>query len=394
MRIDVFFDVYPHPAKPYLEAQLLEWRRQGHVRRLFSLGQIPDARSAFDITFIHTLRQRPVQLSCKVISRILTRPARCWRIWRSEHRIVPKVKRLATDAQLPSDTPDVYFMHNLATAVRFSYLKRAAPRAALAIYYHGGEIPGVRQIPYEASAQTLGRADIIFSNTEASVRDVVSRGAPADRTVRIPVGFPLERFTPPAGRTYLPDHRWRFACVGRMAREKGFDVALRAFAALRAHIPSFQVTFVGAGPELQPLRQLASELALNDIVRFRGHVESDALVPLLAQFDALVLSSVPVAGTNWAETQATIMQEAMLMGAVVVASDIGGVRESLPAALHSYLYTPGSDHELRDRLIALAACDHAALRELSAVAREFVLTHYDIRAINERLLGHLASVAA
>ena len=205
VRIDVFFGVYPHPAKPYLEAQLIEWRRQGHALRLFSLGKIPDARSEFDITFIDTLRQRPVQLSCKVISRILTRPARRWR---SERRIVPKVKRLATDTQLPSDTPDVLSMHNLATAVRFSHLKHAAPRTALAIYYRGGEIPGVRQIPFEASSQALRRADINFSDTEASVRNVVSRGAPADRTARIPVGVPLERFMPP-------------------------DVALRAFVALR-----------------------------------------------------------------------------------------------------------------------------------------------------------------
>ena len=82
------------------------------------------------------------------------------------------------------------------------------------------------------------------------------------------------------------------------------------------------------------------------------------------------------------------------MRTVVVASDIGGVRESLPLALHPYLYTPGSVPELRDRLIALAACDRQGLRELSAVAREFVVTHYDIRAINEKLLRRLGSVAA
>ncbi|EQD34106.1 glycosyl transferase, group 1, partial [mine drainage metagenome] len=130
------------------------------------------------------------------------------------------------------------------------------------------------------------------------------------------------------------------------------------------------------------------------IVRFRGHVEFDTLVALLAEFDALVLSSVPVAGSNWVETQATVMQEAMVMGTVVVASDIGGVRESLPTALHPYLYAPGSVQELRDRLIALGASDRRALHQLSTLARDFVLTHYDICAINERLLRHLGSVAA
>jgi len=394
MRIDVFFDVYPHPAKPYFEAQLSEWQHQGQVLRLFSLGQIPGAKSQFDITHIGTLRQRPVQLCCKVALRILTHPARCMRIWRSERRVVDKVKRLVTDAQLPADAPDVYFMHNLATAVHFSYLAHAAPHTRLAIYYHGGEIPGVKQIPFEAASRALGRAQVIFSNTEASVAEAISRGAPPARTARVPVGFPLERFVLPADRTYLPDNRWRFVCVGRMAPEKGFGVALRAFAALRAHIPSFEATFIGGGPELLRLKQLSSELNLDDVVRFRGHVEFDALVPLLARFDALVLSSVPVTGSNWTETQATVMQEAMLMRTVVVAADIGGVRESLPPALHAYLYTPGSVPELRDRLIALAACDRQRLRELSAIAHEFVLTHYDIRAINEKLLHRLGSVAA
>lgn len=394
MRIDVFFDVYPHPAKPYFEAQLSEWQHQGQVLRLFSLGQIPGAKSQFDITHIGTLRQRPVQLCCKVALRILTHPARCMRIWRSERRVVDKVKRLVTDAQLPADAPDVYFMHNLATAVHFSYLAHAAPHTRLAIYYHGGEIPGVKQIPFEAASRALGRAQVIFSNTEASVAEAISRGAPPERTARVPVGFPLERFVLPADRTYLPDNRWRFVCVGRMAPEKGFGVALRAFAALRAHIPSFEATFIGGGPELLRLKQLSSELNLDDVVRFRGHVEFDALVPLLARFDALVLSSVPVTGSNWTETQATVMQEAMLMRTVVVAADIGGVRESLPPALHAYLYTPGSVPELRDRLIALAACDRQRLRELSAIAHEFVLTHYDIRAINEKLLHRLGSVAA
>ncbi len=393
MRIDVFFDVYPHPAKPYFEAQLSEWRRQGHVLRLFSLGQIPGASSQFDFTFIDTLRQRPLQLARKVAMRILTQPSRCRRIWRAERGLASKVKRLVTDAQLPTDTPDVFFMHNLATAVHFSYLRHAAPHTRLAIYYHGGEIPGVRQIPLEVSAPTLGRADVIFSNTEASVNEVIGRGAPRERTARIPVGFPLERFVPPADRTYLPDQRWRFVCLGRMAPEKGFDVALRAFAALRAHIPSFEVAFIGGGPQLQRLQGLSHELALDDIVRFLGHIAFPELITLLAHFDALVIASLPVAGSNWTETQATVMQEAMLMRTVVVAADIGGVRESLPAALHPYLYPPGSVTELTDRLISLASCNGETLRQLSAIAREFVLTHYDIRTINERLLYHLGSVA-
>ncbi len=395
MRIDVFFDVYPHPAKPYFEAQLSEWHRQGHALRLFSLGQIPGATSQFDFTFIRTLRQRPLQLARKVALRILTQPARCLRIWRAERGFASKVKRLVTDAQLPTDTPDVFFMHNLATAVHFSYLKHAAPRTTLAIYYHGGEIPGVRQIPLAVSAQTLGRADVIFSNTEASVNEVIGRGAPRERTVRVPVGFPLDRFTQPADRAYLPDQRWRFVCLGRMAPEKGFDVVLRACAALRTRQPNFHLTLIGTGPQLPALKALAAQLELDEHVTFAGFIDLyQEMNALLARYDALIISSLPVPGSNWRETQACVMQEAMLMGACVIASDIGGIRESLPSFLHPYLYTPGSQDELLMRLVAMMAIDETTLRSMGQNARRFVEEHYDIRAVNRQLLARLDPVNA
>jgi len=100
MRIDVFFDAFPHPAKPNLETQLIEWQRQGHTLRLYSMGRVHPAVSTFPVTFIRTLREAPVRLSCRVLWRAMTRPARARRITRSERSIVRKLKLLVTDAQI------------------------------------------------------------------------------------------------------------------------------------------------------------------------------------------------------------------------------------------------------------------------------------------------------
>ena len=394
MKIDVYFDVYPHPSKPYFEAQLSEWRRQGHQLRLFSLGQIPGATSAFPITFVRTLRQRPARLIGKMLWRMLTCPGRSWRVARSERSPLLIAKRLATDAQLPPDAPDVHFMHNLATAVHFTYLRHATPRTTLAIYYHGGEIPGVRQIPFEESAGALGRAHVVFSNTAASVDEAVSRGAARETAVRVPVGFPLERFAPPVERPYLPEHRWRFVCLGRMAREKGFDVVLRAFAELKRQRQDFHLTLIGGGPELVPLKRLATQLELDDYVTFLGFIESyQDMVDHLAAVDTLVFSSLPVPGSNFRDTQACVMQEAMLMGASVVASDIGGIRESLPPVMHPYLYTPGSQDELLASLAAMMKNDATVLESMNQTARRFVVENYDIRRVNEALLTQITTVS-
>lgn len=392
MRIDVFFDAFPHPAKPHLETQLLEWRRQGHILRVISLHPHPDATSALEATAIHTLRQRPLWLAFRIIWRVLSCPRRTLRIFRHAKFLREAIKCLAQDAQLPSDPPEIHFVHNLTAAIYFSYLKSAEPDVPLAIYYHGGELPGMRQIPPADSARALRCADLVFSNTQASIKEVIERGAAPDRVACAPTSFDLELFPDPDRRSYLPANRWRFVCVGRMSPEKGFRVALEAFAALRRSTSAFDVTFIGDGPELETLKQSAQRLHLQDVVRFLGHVESARLIPLLADFDALVLSSLAIDGVNWTETQAAVMQEAMLMRALVIASDFGGVRESLPAALHSYLYTPGSPEALLARLISLTSCNQETVRALGQEARQFVIENYDIRKVNARLLARLAAL--
>lgn len=392
MRIDVFFDAFPHPAKPNLETQLLEWQRQGHQIRVYSLARIGRASSAFPVSVIQKLRQRPVRLSLGTMWRFFTRPRRALRIWAHRHSLRNAAQLLVRDAQLSSDPPDVYFIHNLTAAVSFSYLRNAVPTVPLAVYYHGGELPGVPQIAPEAARRALQCADMVFSNTQASINEVIARGAAPGRTSCAPTSFALERFPRPDRRDYLPRNRWRFVCVGRLAPEKGFDVALRAFAELHQHTSAFDVTFIGNGPEYENLKDLTNQLKLQDSVRFLGHVDSQRLIPLLADFDAFVLSSRPIAGSNWSETQAAVMQEAMLMGTVVIASDLGGVRESLPSVLHPYLYAPGSTAELLMRLLSITSIQTTELQTLSESARQFVIENYDIRKVNKRLLTRLASL--
>lgn len=391
MRIDVFFDAFPHRAKPNMEAQLVEWQRQGQRLRIFSLGRIGNATSAFPVTFLDSIRSNPVRMIWKMLSRALHQPSRTWRIIRTAPGVRTALQRLARDAQLPVDPPDVHYIHNLAAAVPFSYLKAAAPNTTHAIYYHGGELPGVPQISAQQAATALGCADIVFSNTRASIDEVVSRGAPRERTACVPTAICIDRFRLPTDRRYLPEGQWRFVCIGRMSPEKGFESALQAFAELHRRNVSFELTLIGDGPIRPLLEALAAHLQLDDSVQFLRHLDFTTLIPRLAEFDALVLSSVAVAGSNWRETQGTVMQEAMLMGAVVVASDLGGVRESVPAELHDYLYPPGSVDDLVDRLESLMHLDEPALRRLSHAARRFVVDNYDIRSVNQHLLERLAA---
>ncbi|MGA2671963.1 MAG: glycosyltransferase [Terracidiphilus sp.] len=61
--------------------------------------------------------------------------------------------------------------------------------------------------------------------------------------------------------------------VGRLAREKGFDLLLRALAAVRQQFPNADLVIAGAGPEEAALKTICRELGIAAAVRFVGHVD-------------------------------------------------------------------------------------------------------------------------
>jgi glycosyltransferase involved in cell wall biosynthesis len=60
--------------------------------------------------------------------------------------------------------------------------------------------------------------------------------------------------------------------VGRLSREKGFDLLLRAFASVRTQFPGARLLIAGIGPEEAALKAECSALGLDPAVRFAGRL--------------------------------------------------------------------------------------------------------------------------
>jgi glycosyltransferase involved in cell wall biosynthesis len=61
--------------------------------------------------------------------------------------------------------------------------------------------------------------------------------------------------------------------VGRLSKEKGFDLLLEALVLVRARIPGVGLVIAGAGPEEDALKKESCELGLRDAVEFAGPVD-------------------------------------------------------------------------------------------------------------------------
>ena len=101
--------------------------------------------------------------------------------------------------------------------------------------------------------------------------------------------------------------------VGRLTRQKGQDVAVRALAAMQT--PGAVLRLVGDGPDRAALLELAASLGLSARIELTGTVDDTA--PHLRAAD------VVIAPSRWEGLSLTLL-EAMACGAPIVASRVAG----------------------------------------------------------------------
>jgi len=135
--------------------------------------------------------------------------------------------------------------------------------------------------------------------------------------------------------------------AGRLVREKGVDILLRAFAKTTEQLPCARLLIAGDGPESEKLKRLIGDLDLDSNVTFHGHLSQSELENVLRRAWVLAMPS------RWAEPFGLIAVEAMMRGIVVVASDSGGPREIIENGKSGFLVPPGDVDALAEKLILL-----------------------------------------
>lgn len=171
-------------------------------------------------------------------------------------------------------------------------------------------------------------------------------------------------------------------CIGRLARQKGQDVLLSSWPAVRAAVPDSRLVLVGDGPDRAELEGQAASL---DGVTLAG---AGAPAPWLAAADVVVLPS------RW-EGMPLVLLEAMSSGRSVVATDVAGAREALGAAeSDSDWVVPVEDAD------ALGAALVARLRDLDLRAqeerrhRERAVRDFDVTRATAQVATLLSELAA
>lgn len=155
--------------------------------------------------------------------------------------------------------------------------------------------------------------------------------------------------------------------VGRLVREKGVHVLVRAV----AELPDVHVCLLGDGPERPALESAIRQAGMAARVHIQGQLPCDRMPRWLPAFDVVVLPSLTTPG--WMEQFGRAIVEAMACGVPVIGSDSGEIPHVIGPA--GRVVPEGDAAALAAALREFA--DSPELRcQLSGVARARVLENF------------------
>jgi D-inositol-3-phosphate glycosyltransferase len=237
------------------------------------------------------------------------------------------------------------------------------------------------------------RAARVVATCEDELFELVRMGTPRRNVSIVPCGVDVEAFRPD-GPALTHGERPRLVSLGRLVERKGVGDVITAL----AKVPDAELVVAGgpplgddpdADPELRRLIGLARAVGVSDRVRFLGAVSRKNVPALLRSADAVICAP-------WYEPFGMVPLEAMACGRAVVATAVGGMKDTVVDKVTGLHVPPRNPDALAHALRGLLA-DRAMPVAYGIAGRDRVLSRYSwdrITTATEAVYRDVLGVAA
>ena len=232
----------------------------------------------------------------------------------------------------------------------------------------------------------MRRAHMVVAISRGIRDAIVERGVDPGKVVIVPNGVDTQVFVPRPPDTALAEKLGLTGCfvigfIGSLRRLEGIPLLLEAFKEIHRREPRARMLVVGDGPEREGLVTAARDAGLSDVAQFTGLVPHEQILQYYSIMDVLVYPRID-ARINQTVTPLKPL-EAMAMGKVCIASDVGGLTELVDDGRTGLVFRAGDARDLAEKTVRLAS-DSALMQQLSTQGYEAVRREREWSAIASR----------
>jgi glycosyltransferase involved in cell wall biosynthesis len=231
-------------------------------------------------------------------------------------RVVVSLKDVA--ALLRRINPDIVHVHFIDYPLLYWFLLRPFFKYKLVVSGHGSEVSAL----HYADQKNLPARLLLFLARKSDRRTGTAREIAA----RLEAACDADVVTVPNG---VDTDYWGARCesrrgghhlvsVGRLSKEKGYDVLLRSIRLLAEEHMRVSVSIIGEGPERVYLSSLIAELGLEEVVTLTGMLNSESIRKHFGTASIFVLPSR-------SEGMPLALLEAMAAGLAIISTNVGGI---------------------------------------------------------------------
>ncbi len=268
--------------------------------------------------------------------------------------------------------PDLIHLNSIDASIFFHQISNNSEKAPTLFTVHS--LPQYSINNHTLLKKTLNAAEWITTASEAmlfEVNKIVSENT--QRSSLIYYGLHLPGIEPAP----LQFNKPRLLCLGRIAAEKGFDLAIDAFAQIAPLFPEARLIIAGDGPAKHNLEKKAEELGISHAIEFIGWVSPENVPELINTSTMIIIPS------RWEEPFGLVSLQAAQMARPSIAADAGGLPEIVEHKKTGLLFEKGNIRALAKQIIFLLENPELAM-QMGQASREKAKNKFGFdRFVNE-----------
>jgi len=218
-------------------------------------------------------------------------------------------------------------------------------------------------------------ADSVIAISEYNKKHLISFGLNADKLIVLPNGIDTAYFK--CNNVRPESSTIKLLTVARLVEEKALDIAITAVSDVLRLQSNIDITYtiVGDGELREVLQALIDQLQLQDVITLVGSKTTEEVKDLMHSHHLFLLSSEH-------EVLPTVLLEAQAAGMIVLATDVGSVKEIVKSGM---VVSPDDIEGFRDALLKLLDQKAFWLKE-TKIGQDYILTRFNIKKQVEQLM--------